>query len=140
MALCLIISVFAYILPCEARALLVRHLVPPPAHGGVGVPAAGGLNRQEPGSWMFSPAAAWGLLLHDADLGVPGKTGILDDSVLLDNPVHLNPLFQLIREFRAVDQLDVVVPIALHLARRPLHPRARPTEAAAAWTWQQPQR
>ena len=42
--------------------------------------------------------------MHDTDLGVPGKTGILDDSVLLDNLVHLSPLFQLIREFRAVDQ------------------------------------
>ena len=101
MGLCMIVSFFAYLRPCEARALLVRHLVPPPKYGGLGVPAPGGLNRQQPSSWAFAPSAAWGLLLHDAGIGVPGKTGVLDDSVLLDNLNHLAPLFELISRYRA---------------------------------------
>lgn len=86
MALRVVVSFSAYLRPCEARALQVRHLVRP-------MPESG---RDEPR----------GLLLHDADVGVPGKIGILDDSVLLDNLTHLNPFFELVwRTRRPEEQL-----------------------------------
>ena len=104
MALCLIISFSAYLRPCEARALLVRHLVPPVRYPCVAtaMPQRHGMASQD---WSSSALRAWGLLLHDADLGIPGKTGALDDSVLLDNLLMLNPFFEIIRRHRAEDEV-----------------------------------
>lgn len=84
MALRVVVSFSAYLRPCEARVLLVKHLVPPMTESG----------RQAP----------WGLLLHDSDTGIPGKTGVLDDSVLLDDLVHLNPIFEVMRGARPPEE------------------------------------
>lgn len=32
-------------------------------------------------------ASDWGLILHNAEFGVPGKTGIMDESVVVDSPM-----------------------------------------------------
>ena len=80
MALLVMVSFFAYLRPAEARALLVRHLVAP--------------NPAMPGQAWFS------LLLHDADIGIHGKTGMTDDSVSLDSLAFMNDIFSLILAHR----------------------------------------
>ena len=112
MAICLVVSFFAYLRPCEARALLVRHLVPPPAAG--------------------DPNPCWALLLHDADLGVAGKTGLWDETVILDTTAALNPFFTMIRNHRNGDEYlfnfrwDTYTrqfnDFAVHLGLQPLQP------------------
>ena len=52
-----------YLRPAELLRLRRAHLVPP-------LPAAG--------------MRAWGLLLHDSKLMIPGKTGLYDAAVLVD--------------------------------------------------------
>jgi len=72
--LLVLLALVAYLRPHELARLRARHVVPP-------VPAAG-------------PAyAAWGLLLGDSLTLQPGKTGVWDESVLLDlDPWILRPL------------------------------------------------
>ena len=84
MALMGVVSCFAYLHPAEARALLVRHLVAP--------------------SPAFPHQPWFALLLHDADVGVPGKTGMLDDSLSLDCLCCLNELFWTIVQHKSGDE------------------------------------
>ena len=72
--LLVLLALVGYLRPHELTRLRARHVVPP-------VPSAG-------------PAyAAWGLLLGDAITLQPGKTGVWDESVLLDlDPWIIRPL------------------------------------------------
>ena len=71
-ALYLFIAFITYLRPGEIARLRVNQLVPPALHLGPG-------------------AATWGVLLSPASLGVPGKTGHYDESVVLDNHSWLHP-------------------------------------------------
>jgi hypothetical protein len=64
MALWIALTFVCYLRPSETMRLRNFHVVAPPS--------------------SCSTSASWGLLLHDASEGVPGKTGMLDDSVLID--------------------------------------------------------
>ncbi|CAK0824461.1 unnamed protein product [Prorocentrum cordatum] len=78
MGLFVMLSFAAYLRPQEAIRLAGRHLVPPVAHLG-----------QAP--------TPWGLLLHDSDLQLPGKTNLWDESVLLDQAPWLEPALEALR-------------------------------------------
>ncbi|CAK0810182.1 unnamed protein product, partial [Prorocentrum cordatum] len=78
MGLFVMLSFAAYLRPQEAFRLAGRHLVPPVAHLG-----------QAP--------TPWGLLLHDSDLQLPGKTNLWDESVLLDQAPWLEPALEALR-------------------------------------------
>ena len=73
MALWVILSLVCYFRPGEAMSLLTTSLIAP-------CPLAG------------QAFTAWGILLHDADFGVAGKTGLMDEAVLLDLDAWLGPL------------------------------------------------
>ncbi|CAK0826240.1 unnamed protein product, partial [Prorocentrum cordatum] len=78
MGLFIMVSFVAYLRPQEAFRLAGRHLVPPVAHLG-----------QAP--------TPWGLLLHDSDLQLPGKTNLWDESVLLDQAPWLESALEALR-------------------------------------------
>lgn len=93
MALFMIVAFSAYLRPCEGFALLVRHLVPP---------AIDHSSRQ------------YGLLLNDAELGIAGKTGMMDEAVQLDDLDYLQPIFDTILQRRnATEQLFNFSPVRL---------------------------
>ena len=73
-----ILAFICYLRPHECMALLAGHLVPPVAAAGTAY-------------------CSWGLLLHDADLGRAGKTGLLDDSVLVDVDLFVHALMTWLR-------------------------------------------
>ena len=111
MALRMIISFYAYLRPCEATALRVKHVVAP-----------------NPG---MAPQI-FGLLLHDQDEGVPGKTGLYDDAVMLDNTLFLNDCLQLMLltrhpeemlfPFRVEDLRDKLNELSDRMGLAPLQP------------------
>ena len=68
LALKMILSFKAYLRPGESDNLLVKGLVPP-------TPAAG------------EQYCTWGLLLHPVEDAVPGKTGLFDEAIPLDDDV-----------------------------------------------------
>ena len=84
MGLAVMVSFVGYLRPGECQALLTRHLVPP---------------RERAGAQY----GAWGLLLHDASLGRPGKTGMLDEAVLIDKDPWLFPVLAAVRQVRPLD-------------------------------------
>ena len=75
MALMVLLSFVCYLRPHEALALRTECVVAPR-------PGAG------------SQYQAWGLILNDASTGRPGKTGMLDESVLIDLDCYLWPVLQ----------------------------------------------
>ncbi|CAK0842032.1 unnamed protein product, partial [Prorocentrum cordatum] len=78
MCLWVVITFVACLRPHEAFLLRGKHLVAPKVVAG----------RQY---------SSWGLLLHDASLGDPGKTGMFDAAVLLDRCVWLLPCLEALK-------------------------------------------
>ncbi|CAK0890227.1 unnamed protein product, partial [Prorocentrum cordatum] len=78
MCLWVVITFVAYLRPHEAFLLRGKHLVAPKVVAG----------RQY---------SSWGLLLHDAALGGPGKTGMFDAAVLLDRCEWLLPCLEALK-------------------------------------------
>ena len=78
MGLFVMLSFVGYLRPQEAFRLEGRHLVPPVAHLG-------------------AAPTPWGLLLHDSDLQLPGKTNLWDESVLLDQAPWLEPALEALK-------------------------------------------
>ena len=72
MVIALYLSFICYLRPCELICLRRRHVVRPVAAAGTAY-------------------QAWGLLLGDSLTGIPGKTGIFDESVLIDHDNWLHP-------------------------------------------------
>jgi len=67
MALFILLSFLAYLRPTEALRLTTASFIPPAAAAGASY-------------------SAWGLIVNNADCGIPGKTGVMDESVMLDQP------------------------------------------------------
>ena len=76
MAAAVALAFSAYLRPAELMALRVGHLVPP---------------------CLAAQLPMWGLLLHDSDLGVPGKTGMYDAAVSVDLDEFLWPVLAALR-------------------------------------------
>ena len=76
----------AYLRPSENTGLKVKCLVPPLE-----------------GSREGAPYSTWSLNLHPCTDGVPGKTGIMDETVLLDGPVWMDAWYQRLRTGRPAD-------------------------------------
>ena len=85
MGIFVMLSFSCYLRPSECIRLRGNSLVPPQ-------PSAGPM------------LATWGLILHDGDLGIAGKTGITDELVLVDLDAWLWPCLQILREQRLADQ------------------------------------
>jgi hypothetical protein len=81
MATFIMIAFTCYLRPGECFALRGRHLVPP---------------RPDAGAQYQS----WSILLHDSDLGIPGKTGLYDDAVVVDLDTFLWPVLTSLRATR----------------------------------------
>ena len=81
MATFIMIAFTCYLRPGECYALRGRHLVPP---------------RPDAGTQYQSRS----ILLHDSDLGIPGKTGIFDDAVVVDLDRFLWPALASLRATR----------------------------------------
>ena len=84
MAVFVMVSYVCYLRPSECMRLVGKSLVPP-------------VQAQGP-NFRF-----WGIVVHDADLGVAGKTGITDESVLIDMDDWLLPALQALRETRPLE-------------------------------------
>ena len=80
MAAAVALAFSCYLRPGELMALRVKDLVPP-------CPAA--------------RLPSWGLLLHDSELGLPGKTGMWDAAVTVDLDEFLWPILAALRTGRA---------------------------------------
>ena len=78
MCMWVVITFVAYLRPHEAFLLRGKHLVAPRVVAG----------RQY---------SSWGLLLHDAAIGDPGKTGMFDAAVLLDRCEWLLPCLEALK-------------------------------------------
>ena len=81
MAVWVALTFVCYLRPTECQALLGQHIIPP-------APAAG------------AEYQCWGILINDRDLGIPGKTGILDGSVIIDMDDWLIPCLAALRASR----------------------------------------
>ena len=79
MAIFVILSFSCYLRPSECIRLRGASLVPPQPQNGPSF-------------------ASWGLILHDADLGIAGKTRITDESVLVDLDTMLWPCLRVLHE------------------------------------------
>ena len=78
MCLWVVITFVAYLRPHESFLLRGKHLVAPKVAAG-------------------RHYSSWGLLLHDAALGDPGKTGMFDAAVLLDRCDWLLPCLEALK-------------------------------------------
>jgi hypothetical protein len=78
MALHIFINFVSYLRPGECNELTVDQIIPPQ-------PVIG------------TASSSWALLLHPMEQGIPGKTGVFDDTVMLDSEPWISPfLFALI--------------------------------------------
>ena len=81
MALWVALTFIAYLRPCECLAMTGRSIV---------MPILGGdLTYQR-----------WGLLIRDAYAGQPGKTGLLDESVILDHDEWIYPALSVLKNIK----------------------------------------
>ena len=84
MAAAVALAFSCYLRPGELMALRVRHLVPP---------------------CRAARLPCWGLLLHDSEQGLPGKTGMWDAAVTVDLDEFLWPILAALRAGRLGDEL-----------------------------------
>ena len=85
MALWVALSFIAYLRPSECLAMTGRSIV---------VPIVGASQTYQ----------RWGLLIRDAYAGQPGKTGLLDESVILDLDVWIYPALKVLKSLKRDDQ------------------------------------
>ena len=112
MALAVALSFSCYLRPIEAMSLVGQSIV-------LAVPAAG------------AGYLVMGLVLHETCLGIPGKTGAFDDTVLVDDVWLWTPLRALraasaplgsLWDFSPEDYRDAFVSVAMALGLGPFKP------------------